>query len=393
MLYQIDSCSICGSKEIQEAISLPGLPLTGLYYPELNQALNSPTFDQGLSICSTCGHCQLSNYIEPSIVYDDSYTHRTSSSPLSTKGNDFLFEYIINNVAEDDATSILEAGCNDCYLLKKLRQHYPKSDLYGFDPIWIGNRPDFPSLHIYGSYVEHIGSNLPNISPGLVLSAHTFEHVVDLHDSLAGLVAIAKTGARLIIEMPSFDTLLRLSRFDQIFHQHVQYISESSIHYLLSKLGCSLNNIAYNFNYWGGTVIFDFTKNGLTYKRTNKKKYTKEDILSSYHTFKQNVATVRRSIPDPDDVSILGAAQMLPILYYHTKDFFGFSRILDDNRERVGNFLPNTPLPIESLSQLKASSSSTASFVIGAIDSSRSLISRTKQLGIPNVFSFFNCCI
>lgn len=393
MLTKMLSCSVCGSTEIEEVISLPSMPLTGLYYPNIDKALESPTFDQGLTLCTNCGHCQLTNCVDNSILYDNSYTHRTSVSPLSTKGNDFLYSYIVRSVPKADLLTVLEAGCNDCYLLKKLKQYSPDSDLHGFDPIWINNQPSFNGLNVFGSFVEDINKTLPDISPSLIVSAHTFEHVVNIQASLAILVAFAKEGARIIIEMPSFDTLLRLNRFDQVFHQHVQYISESSIHELVRQLNCRLNAITYNYTYWGGTVIFDFSKIKSSGIIEDKPMHTKGQILSSFESFKLGISAVGKSLPTNPDVSLLGAAQMLPILYYHSKDYIKYERILDDNPARINRFLPNTPLPVKSLSDFTSSSSSSSSFIIGAVDSSRALISRSIKLGFPNVFTFFNSCI
>ena len=84
MTKEVNYCNVCAS-EVQTAISLPALPLTGLYFPTRIQALESPKFDQGLCICPNCGHVQLKNVIDPSVVYDESYTHRTSDSPLSER--------------------------------------------------------------------------------------------------------------------------------------------------------------------------------------------------------------------------------------------------------------------------------------------------------------------
>ncbi|WP_413744857.1 class I SAM-dependent methyltransferase [Synechococcus sp. MIT S9451] len=394
MLKSISHCNVCGSS-VKQVLDLPNLPLTGLYYPTLSLALESPTFDQGLSYCPSCGHCQLSNVIDPSIVYDDSYTHRTSHSPLSRNGNEFLFNYITNSVNLSASDIILEAGCNDCYLLQRLYDYDSLPQYFGFDPIWIDQSPSYRHLNVYGSFVEDIDKNIPDIQPTLVISAHTFEHVVDLKSSLALLVNRTAPDGRIIIEMPSFDTLIRLTRFDQVFHQHVQYISESSIQELASQLNCSLLNITYNYTYWGGTVIFDLQKTSPSSDqiRNNSIKHNESNIIESYKYFQNSIKSVENSLPDKSDVTYLGAAQMLPILNYHVKNTIQFNSILDDNPDRIGKYLPNLNLPILPLSTHSVSPSSPSSFVIGAVDSTRALISRSRELGFPNIFSFFNSSI
>jgi len=394
MIETVSSCNVCGSSSIDQVIDLPSLPLTGLYYPNLTLALKSSTFDQGLCLCTKCGHCQLSNVIDPSVVYDETYTHRSSESPLSRNGNDFLFKYITKSIALSASDCVLEAGCNDGYLLDKLYSFNSLPQYYGFDPIWLSNKPPEKNFSIFGSFIEDVNPKLQGINPTLIISAHTFEHVVSLRDSLLLLVEKAAKDARIIIEMPSFDSLIRLKRFDQIFHQHIQYISENSIFELCNQLSCTLNNIAYNYSYWGGTVILDFSKKpSIKSVSPFSAKQKRLSIESSYNDFLLSINSVANSLHNCLDVSYLGAAQMLPILHYHVKDSISFNRVLDDNPKRIGTFLPNLDLPIEPLSSHLSSSSSPASFIIGAVDSTRALVSRTRELNIPNVFTFFNSLI
>ena len=254
-------CNICGGSDLNNIFDLPSLPLTGIYYPSKSLSLESKKFDQALLKCNKCGHCQLKNVIDPNEVYDDSYKHRSSESSISKKGNDYFFNFIKDKVPITEDKKILEIGCNDGYLLNKLS--FANSTLIGIDPLWINEQsPKSDKFKIIGGFAGQIKEIVPSgFRPNLIVSAHAFEHTVDLYNDLQEIIDIAEDGAEIFIEMPSFDTLLRLRRFDQIFHQHIQYINESSIRYLIKNLNCSLKSINYNRNYWGGTVIFNFQKN------------------------------------------------------------------------------------------------------------------------------------
>ena len=225
------------------------------------------------------------------------------------------------------------------------------------------------------------------------MSAHTFEHVVSLKESLELLVKKSTADARFIIEMPSFDTLLRLSRFDQVFHQHIQYITESSIQQLCIELGCELNNIQYNYSYWGGTVIFDFKKSICDPNITKLKTILINDIEHSWKLFQNNIEATVAGIPNKDEVAYLGAAQMLPILNWHLQDKLNINKIFDDNRSRIGRFLPNMSSAIKRLDDLDGNPYTDTSFIIGAVDSSKALIARAREKNLSNVFSIFQAII
>lgn len=387
----LNTCSICGSNNLTEILELPSLPLTGLYFPSKELARNSTPYDQGLRRCETCGHAQLKTAIDPLKVYDETYTHRSSGSSISKAGNDFLYSYIKKRYKINSDTKLLEIGCNDGYLLKKISQSTDSA--CGIDPIWLEKEPPSSnSYQIFGGYANNIDRIIPEkLRPNLVISAHTFEHTVSLFEELKCVVDFAEDNAEFIIEMPSFDTLIRLRRFDQVFHQHIQYISESSILELIKRLNCSLLDISYNFNYWGGTVIFSFRKTlsnplvHITSKRLNLEKVN--FALSDFNSFKNMLG---RQLEFHDEIYYIGAAQMLPILHYHLKpEIKNLVGILDDNILRIGTYLPSLDVEINSLSNIDLNKTLSSGKIIGAVDSGKALISRAKEIGLSNIYSFY----
>ena len=151
-------------------------------------AFNNDSYDQALNKCQECGHAQLKTAIDPQKVYDTTYTHRSSGSPISSAGNDFLFEYATKKFNIDKDTKLLEIGCNDGYLLKKLSQK--TSQAYGIDPIWIDKEtPKSKSFKIFGGYANQIAQVFPKeYRPNFVISAHTFEHTISLYEDLECIV-------------------------------------------------------------------------------------------------------------------------------------------------------------------------------------------------------------
>ena len=282
-------------------------------------------------------------------------------------------------------------GCNDGYLLEKISK--PCLSACGIDPIWINREvPSSKDFNMYGGYASEIKELIPSeFQPNLVVSAHTFEHTVSLFEELKCVVDFAEENTNFVIEMPSFDTLIRLRRFDQVFHQHVQYISESSIAKLVERLNCNLKEITYNFNYWGGTVIFTFTKSAL---KQSKNKYIKkldyELINKSIIDFNFFKEILGRQLSFHKDVYYLGAAQMLPILHYHLKsEIKNLSGILDDNSERCGTYLPSINKEISLLTNVKKDEIASSAKIIGAVDSGKALIKRAQEIGLFNIYSLY----
>ena len=197
------SCNVCGRGSLEIIFETPLLPLTGIYIRD-GSNVSLPNFDQAFMYCMDCGHGQLRNIISPAVLYDDTYTHRTSSSPIATRGNDFFYQQLQKIVKDRRFKSLLEIGCNDLYLINRAQGLAER--LTGIDPIWIGQDHELnPTTRVLGRFVEDIkmGEDITE-KPDLILSAHTFEHIQDIYGQLASLVEIAADGCLFVIEVPGF---------------------------------------------------------------------------------------------------------------------------------------------------------------------------------------------
>jgi SAM-dependent methyltransferase len=381
------NCSACGHANLEEVIALPSLPLTGIFVRP-DERGNYPSFDQALMCCAMCGHGQLRETVDPEYLYRDTYTHRSSLSPISTRGNDFFLNFVEDVTAGRPFQCIIEIGCNDLYLLRKLLKR--AENLIGFDPIW-KDQPlgDNDGISVTGKYIEEINpeSDLPQ-RPDLVLSVHTLEHVNDPLNSLRSIFDYAQPGALFIFEVPSLDTLLMIGRFDQIFHQHLNYFSLASIHRMIRELGGEFISSRYNYGYWLGTMMVAFQK-PVTIGRPDTGEASelppikREQIKSRYTDYQHSVGATYRTLEHLIKQGMpavgFGAAQMVPTLAYHMRSDFGeLQAIVDDNPDKAGQTYPSIATTIRPASEFPTLENHAV--LITAVDSTRPLIDRLSQL-------------
>ncbi len=372
-------CNVCKSGNLEVIFEAKGLPLTGLYLS--SSAPEPERFDQAFMFCQKCTHGQLRNIVPAEILYDDTYSHRTSTSPIATGGNDFFAGELFRICADRRFTSILEVGCNDLYLMHKLKGI--ANQYLGIDPIWKGkDHSPSSSTRVLGRFAEELQFSDFDGRPDLIISAHTFEHVQDLRGQLMHLVELAADRCLFVIEMPSFDMLIKQRRFDQVFHQHIQYLSLSSMRKLVTEINCSYLGHTFNFSYWGGTLLFWFEKrssnSGDSLIETAKDS-TVASTREAFEEFKRGVCQARKIAEQTgENCFAFGAAQMLPVLAYHMESDFGFmSGILDDNPERIGCRLPSIRPRILAPSEANLADSVV---MVTALDSSRALLRRILAL-------------
>lgn len=384
-------CSVCLGSELDEVLGLPDFPLTSIYIKDPAESVDYPNVNQALMLCARCGHGQLRFFLEPDFVYGPLYWHRSSVSPIATSGNDFFAEFLERLTVEKTFRKIVEVGCNDLYLLRKIAGK--GEELFGIDPIWKQQQLEAEgNIRVIGKFIEEVDFQKEiGGAPDLIISAHTFEHVDEPRDSLQKLMDVASPGAIFVIEVPSLDTLLATYRFDQVFHQHIQYFSLASMTRLISELGGEYLTHTYNYNYWGGTMLVAFRKG-----QSNSSflpsvvKPNKQAIEESLSLFREQIAALNKVLTvltkNGETIYGYGGAQMLPTLAYHMKSDLSFLRcVLDDNERRDGLTYPHLPVIIKKPED--GFTLEDATVLITALDSARPILRRVMALKAKRILA------
>lgn len=375
-------CAVCGSHKFEVVIDLPNLPLTGRYSREPMQT-SVPGIDQQLIICERCGHVQLARQVLPETLYGECYSFRTSKSSTAQHGTDF-FLGALNQLAPDrQFKCILDVGCNDLYLLEKLQDR--SNVRVGIDPVSIPKMEnnDGKILNIISENIEDadLDAVLPS-RPDLIVCRHTLEHIFDPNFVLQKLLSVADENALFLFEVPGLEALLNRFRFDQVFHQHLQYFTLHSFENLLHHVGGVYLSHWENYHDWGALLVA-FTKD----KRVKKKKveikkpiHDVPDLSARYQVFQNQMSVVHDTLSAFPATNLYGygAAQMLPVLSYHLKDdFSSFTAVLDDDSAKHGIYYWNLPLiirQVESVSDLGE-----ATVFITAVDNVKPIMNRLLE--------------
>lgn len=371
-------CLLCGGG-LMAVLDLPHLPLTGLYVPD--PAVAEQRFDQALMLCRKCGHGQLAHFLPARTLYDDSYAHRSSASPIAVAGNDFLYDFIAGLVGKRRFRQIVEIGCNDLYLLKKLLSLGDAA--LGIDPIWQGQSREIePGLHVLGGLLEDTEPASAMRAPAdLIVSAHTFEHLHDPLGALERLFALAADDALFVIEVPGFENLVRGRRFDQVFHQHMHYFSLTSLLGAVERLGGRYLAHRYNYDYWGGTLILSFERGaGQSAASPPRRRITAAALRRGIADFHRQTRAVPQLLNDGGFKAVygFGAAQMLPVLAYHMGGLDRFAAILDDDPNRQGLYYPGHDVMIRPTNAIDDFGD--AALVLTAPDAARAILARMAGL-------------
>jgi len=374
-----EHCAICDSSNLNIAIDLPGLPLTGIYCQE---AMKGPIkgIDQRLLICVKCGHIQLLEYISPAVLYSDNYSFRTSFSVTARQGTSFFLSALNEIVPNKHFNCVLDLGCNDLYLLEQLQGR--ANVRIGIDPVWASreDQGNDKSITIIGDAIENVDLHLAlKTLPDLIVCRHTLEHIYEPRLVLQQLFDVADENTLFLFEVPGFEALVYRLRFDQIFHQHLQYFTIASFRQLLQEVGGVYVSHWENYHDWGSLLVA-FTKKGKRQKQYDKiiePMFDISAIRKRYAIFRRELSTVNDILKSLKGTIVYGygAARMLPILAYHlNNDLSSLTALLDDHGVKDGLYYWNLPLIIRHTATI--TDIGAASIFITAVDSVKPILGK-----------------
>jgi len=127
--------------------------------------------------------------------YDEFYNNlNTISRNRLTDLNQPSLDYILNNI-DPNTKTLVDIGCGNGYLLKKIHEKYPQIELYGFDI------KDTDSNNFY-KYVKGNVEKMPFTDKqfDVVTCSHVVEHLIDLEKCANELKRI--TAKQLFIVTP-----------------------------------------------------------------------------------------------------------------------------------------------------------------------------------------------
>lgn len=349
------SCLICTDEAGESLINWPDFPMTEIYIDRRIKE-KAGFVDQSFYFCKRCGHGQILNVVDPQLQYGDpaSYHFRASESATGRETADFFIAFLNSVTGRKYFKNIIEIGCNDLYVLKALKSK--AKELIGIDPILKGRETDdsLPNnITAIGDFFEKV---VFKEEFDLVICKDTLEHIDNPKQFIKKIIDKSHNETLFFFQFPLLDMLFAECRFDQIFHQHLNYFSFKSINYIFDELGCRLLDYKINMNHWG-SILVAFKKgrnNGEFLKAAPE--ISGSEIIRRYELFKNNMLLTSRylSLLSKETIYGYGAALTLPVLSYHLgNDLSCLKYIVDDDKNKQGLYYINLPLSIQTAESIE----------------------------------------
>jgi len=229
-------CRVCDNKNIKCILDLGEQPLANNF---TNNLLESESFPLKLMLCNTCYHLQLSEVVNPNILYKN-YIYVSGTSNTLVKYFDNLSDYIIS---DSKSGTIVEIACNDGSQLNIFKEKNWVT--IGVDPA--------ENLYQYSSKKSDIYCSFWNIETSekikeryntvdVILCQNVFAHTDNINEFLESCKLLMNDKTRLYIQV-SQANLVRDNQFDTVYHEHLSFFNINSMNYIVNRNGLYINKI------------------------------------------------------------------------------------------------------------------------------------------------------
>jgi len=361
--YKFD-CRCCGNINLKRVISLG-------YQPLANNLLNKKDekhelYPLEMNYCSKCHNCQLSVAVDPKKMFSNYlYTSSTSSS-----FRNHFFEAAKNYVKQLKLKSkksyIIDIGSNDGVALKPFKDMGFKK-LLGVEPAKnLAKLANKNKIKTYNGFLESKSIKKIKGNADLILASNVFAHSDKLKEMAECMLKLLSKNGTIIIEVQYLMNTLQDLTFDNIYHEHYNYWSLTSLVNFFNQFNSTIIKVEKIATHGGSIRVY--IKKGKKIKIENNviallkkeetfgiKKYkTYQDFGKKINKLKENVIKNINELKKNNN-KIIGFGA--PAKATTALNFFGISNqidfIIEDNQLKHNKFIPGVLIPIKNKKILK----------------------------------------
>ncbi len=361
--YKFD-CRSCGNTELKRVVSLG-------YQPLANNLLNKKKdecelFPLEVNFCEKCYNCQLSVSVDPKKMFSK-YLYTSSTSRVFR--NHFIEaakKYTKELKLNKKKSYIIDIGSNDGVALKPfLDLGYKK--ILGIEPAKnLAKLANKNKIKTFNGFLER--NNLQKIKKNadLILASNVFAHSDKLKEMAECMLKLLSKNGTIIIEVQYLMNTLKDLTFDNIYHEHYNYWSLTSLVNFFKQFNAKIVK-SERIDTHGGSIRIYLKKGKKAKVEKNVIQMLKEEEkfgikkFKTYKEFGEKVykirENVRNNIKKLKDNKKLLIGYGAPAKATTALNFFGISNeidfIIEDNKLKHNKFVPGVQIPIKTKSEVK----------------------------------------
>ena len=359
--YKFD-CRSCGNEKLKRVISLGYQPLANNLLKKKTE--NTELYPLEVNYCDNCHNCQLSVAVDPKKMFSN-YLYTSSTSKVFREHFEKSAKKYIKEFKLTKKSYIIDVGSNDGIALSPFINLGFKNVL-GIEPAKnLAKLANKNKIKTFNGFLTI--KNLKKINKGadIILASNVFAHSDNLKEMAECMKRLLKKNGTLIIEVQYLLNTLKDLTFDNIYHEHYNYWSLTSLVNFFKQFDLEIYN-AEKIQTHGGSLRI-YVKNKKTKINKNVKLLLKEEEnfgikeYSTYKNFADKIYKIRSNVINnlnklkQESKKIVGygspAKATTALNFFGVKDQIDF--IIEDNKLKHGKFIPGVKIPIQSKNKIK----------------------------------------
>ncbi len=361
--YKFD-CRSCGNLNLKRVVSLG-------YQPLANNLLNKKDekcelYPLEVNYCDKCHNCQLSVSVNPKKMFSN-YLYTSSTSKVFREhfveaAKKYSKELKLNK----KKSYIIDIGSNDGVALKPFLDLGFKKVL-GVEPAKnLAKLANKNKIKTFNGFLEK--KNLKKIKKNadLILASNVFAHSNKLKEMAECMLSLLNKKGTIIIEVQYLMNTLKDLTFDNIYHEHYNYWSLTSLINFFNQFDAKIYKSERVDTHGGSIRVYIKKDNKVKIDASVKKMLLEEDNfgIKKYETYKkfgEKVYKIRENVLQnikklkSQNKKIIGfgapAKATTALNFFGIKDEVDF--IVEDNKLKHKKFIPGVKIPIKSKSEIK----------------------------------------
>ncbi len=292
-------CRCCGNVNLKRVVSLGYQPLANNLLNKKNQ--KAELYPLELNYCNTCHNCQLSIAVDPKKMFSNYlYTSSTSKSfrdHFVSASKKYVKEFKLNQ----KKSYIIDIGSNEGIALKPFKD-LGFHKVLGIEPAKnlakIANKNKIKTLNFF---LEK--KNLKKIKKNadLILASNVFAHSDNLKEMAECMIELLHKNGTIILEVQYLLNTLKDLTFDNIYHEHYNYWSLTSLNYFFNQCKAKIFKVE-KINTHGGSIRVYIKKSSRIKIDSSVNKILKEEEkfgikkFSTYQNFGNNIYEIKKNV-------------------------------------------------------------------------------------------------
>ena len=361
--YKFD-CRSCGNINLKRVVSLGYQPLANNLLKKENEKCE--LYPLEVNYCGKCHNCQLSVAVDPKKMFSNYlYTSSTSKSFRDHFIN-AAKKYQKDLKLNKKKSLIIDIGSNDGVALKPFKEMGFKN-LLGVEPAKnLSKLANKNKIKTFNGFLEKKNLKKLKKNAELILASNVFAHSDKLKEMAECMLKLLSKNGTIIIEVQYLLNTLKDLTFDNIYHEHYNYWSLTSLINFFNQFNAKIFK-AETVNTHGGSLRIYIKKNkkvkienSVKTMLQNEEKFgiknykTYQDFGKKVYKIRENVLKNLKKLKK-DNSLVIGFGA--PAKATTALNFFGVQKeidyIVEDNKLKHNKFIPGVKILIKNKSQIK----------------------------------------